>query len=210
MEAHGGVYEQLGQLLTYPGEDHSKWVNLCRESAENTNPVAAQRIERFSAETHGLTIERLQELYTHTFDLSPVCSLEIGWQLYGEEYTRGSFMVTVRQQLRRHGIPESIELPDHLTNVLPLLGSLEESEAREFSTTFLLPALTKMLPAFAGKDCPYEHVLQALDGLLRARYGSVAAEDDRDEAPRRFATGDPEWDPRDLVQITTDSQRGLE
>jgi len=209
METAPGIYSLIGRVLTYPGQDHSRWMELCRERLAVTDPEAARRIERFAGETRDLALERLQELYTHTFDLSPVCSLEVGWQLYGEEYTRGSFLVTVRQQMRRYGIPESIELPDHLTNVLPLMDALPEEEARAFSLTCLMPALKKMLPGFTGKNCPYEHVLLALDEVLRARYGSVAAASADDQPPRRFETGAPDWPPRDIVQISTDSQRGL-
>lgn len=209
MEAAPGIYSLLGRVLTYPDPDYRGWVEQCRARLATTDPEAARRIERFSDETRGLVLVRLQELYTQTFDLNPVCSLEVGWQLYGEEYTRGSFLVTVRQQMRRHGVPESVELPDHLTNVLPLLDALEENEVRAFSLTYLIPALKKMLPAFEGKNCPYAHILLALDGVLRLRYGSAVVESAGDESPRRFETGEPIWNPNDLVQISTDSQRGL-
>ncbi len=42
-----------------------------------------------------------EELYTRTFDLNPVCALEIGWHLFGEDYERGAFLVRMRDQLRR-------------------------------------------------------------------------------------------------------------
>src|SRR6266568_3182701 len=56
-----------------------------------------------------------QELYVQTFEFNPACTLELGWHLFGENYERGEFLVRMREQLRRHGIAESNELPDHLT-----------------------------------------------------------------------------------------------
>ncbi len=176
MDSRHGYYELLARVLTYPGRDYLEWVDRCENHLRQDHPDAAGLVRQFASQTRDLAIERLQELYTQTFDLNPVCSLEIGWQLYGEEYARGSFLVTMRQQLRRHGIPESTELPDHLTHVLPLLERMDEEEAGKFSSSFVIPALKKMLPSFEGKDSPYENILQALNGLLQAQMATTLAE----------------------------------
>ena len=91
----------------------------------------------------------------------------------------GSGLVFMRGQLRRYGIEESVELPDHLTHVLPLLDRLEQNEpdkAREFVKAAVLPAMEKMLEAFQKKDSPYENVLLAIAGLLRQHQEQQMAE----------------------------------
>ncbi len=133
-------------------------------------PVPLEHLARLLEYPHTLTIpaeslESLQELYTRTFDLNPECSLEAGWHLFGEEYERGSFLVKMREELRRHGIPESTELPDHLTHALRLAARMEPGEARAFSE-FILPAVDKMLAGLAGKNNPYEDVLKAVRAAL--------------------------------------------
>src|SRR3972149_5384978 len=94
-----------------------------------------------SRPTSEARLEELEESFTRTFDLNPVCCLEVGWQLYGEDYNRGSFMVEMRQRIRSHGITETLELPDHLSNLLPLLGRMEPQEAGPLCASFVLSAL---------------------------------------------------------------------
>lgn len=115
-----------------------------------------------------------QELYVQTFEFNPACTLEIGWHLFGENYERGEFLVRMRAELRRYGIPESTELPDHLTYLLALISQMEASEAAELAGQFLLPALGKIREAL--KDSPYLAVIAAVE----AKLGS-----DFPDAPRR-------------------------
>ncbi|HYV34346.1 MAG TPA: nitrate reductase molybdenum cofactor assembly chaperone [Gemmataceae bacterium] len=167
------TYDALAGLLTYPGPDYRRRVARCHDLLAENQPEAAALIARFEAATAGLSDTGLEELFTHTFDLSPVCSLEVGWHLYGENYSRGEFLVTMRQQLREHRLPESTELPDHMTHVLAAVCRMKPAQADRFTTTYVLPALEKMLAGLSGKDCPYEHVLEAIRSVLLSPYGAV-------------------------------------
>lgn len=164
-----GTNELLGRMLRYPDEDHALYLASVSARLEDEAPEAACLIRDFSNRTRDFTTENLQELYTRTFDLNPVCALEVGWQLYGEEYARGSFLVFMRDALRRHGIPEVTELPDHLAHALPLLDRLDENDASELTQGAVLPAIDKMLQGFTGKNNPYESVLRAISGFLQVR-----------------------------------------
>jgi nitrate reductase delta subunit len=115
----------------------------------------------------------MQELYVQTFEFNPACTLEIGWHLFGENYERGEFLVRMRQELRRHGIPESTELPDHLTHLLPLIDRMEHAEAARLAGEYLLPALGKIQLA---EDNPYGPVLESIVQKLQT---------DFPDAPRR-------------------------
>ena len=171
-----GCYEILGRLLLYPDESFPERLAACRRQLANADAKAASEVERFAAGVEGLSLERLQEIFTQTFDLNPICSLEVGWQLFGEEYSRGAFLVAMRCQLREKGIEESIELPDHLTHILPLLDRMEDRERVYFNDKYLQPALTKMLKAFESKQTPYEHLLRACEGMLPRGEASKSSE----------------------------------
>jgi len=119
----------------------------------------------------GLAGSELEELYARTFDINPVCCLEIGWQLYGEDYQRGAFLVEMRARMREHGLAESAELPDHLSHALRLLGRLEPAEGARFARHFVLPAVERMLKGFGDRANPYRGVLETLAAELRAGYG---------------------------------------
>ena len=80
----------------------------------------------------------------------------------------------MREQLRRHGIAESNELPDHLIHLLPLIACLEHGEAAQLAGESILPALAKIRSAL--KDNAYELVIAAIQEKLEA---------DFPDAPRR-------------------------
>lgn len=149
-----------------PGAVHAlqRLAGGCRPDREDQQADERVRIcvSRFAEETTDMTVGDLEELYTRTFDINPITSLEIGWHLYGEAYERGAFLVKMRGLLRRHGIQESAELPDHLTHALRLLGRLEDAEADAFAQQCVLPALHKMLDGFSGHPSPYGNILQAI------------------------------------------------
>lgn len=160
-----GIYDALAAVLTYPGEDYSDRV---REAALAAPPQMASLLHEFAVSLEGKATTELQELFTVTFDLNPVCSLELGWQLFGENYDRGLLLVKMRALLRRYGIAEQGELPDHLAHALQLIELMREEERAEFAAAIVLPALGKMLDPFKDKKNPYENVLQAIKKQLRS------------------------------------------
>ncbi len=160
------VYEQFAKLLGYPDDGYVATAELCRRAAAQCSDEAERNLGEFHSRIEGRTTEQLQELFVQTFDLNPVCVLEVGWHLYGDNYDRGAFLVKMRGQLRRHGIAESTELPDHLTHVLALLARMEPEEASAFAAQSVIPALDKMLAGIAGKASPYEFLLSALRQTL--------------------------------------------
>lgn len=160
------ILEKFGELLRYPGDDFLSKIEACRSAAPEIDPEAARCLNNFSTHLCGLSVEEAQELYVQTFDLNPICALEVGWQLYGDNYDRGDFLVKMRQELERYGIQENVELPDHLCHVLPLLARMDLEAARSFGAASVLPASKKMLAAFEGKKSPYANVLKALSRIL--------------------------------------------
>ena len=169
-------FHLLASLLRYPEQgcefDMERYCELFgTECAGVSDPL-----RDFFEQIRPLTVEDLQVLYTSTFDLNPVCSLEVGWHLFGENYERGEFLVKMRGELREHGIEESTELPDHLAHALELLARMEPQGATDFATLCIVPALGKMRKAMEDKSNPYECVLLAIEGLLMLRYPMAESE----------------------------------
>lgn len=168
------LYDSLAGLLTYPDADFFDRLAECRTLLAG-QAEASTLLERFLGEIHGSSTEDLEELFTQTFDLDPICSLDVGWHLYGENYSRGEFLVKMRQAMREHGVEETTELPDHLTHVLAVLCRLEARQADRFTMDQVLPALKKMLAGLRGKDSPYEHLLETIHSVLLSPWGAVGA-----------------------------------
>lgn len=179
-----GALDGLGFALGYPREGYRSSVAECRQLLAGTDPEAAAAVGAFCDATAELGTSELEELYTRTFDLNPVCTLEVGWHVYGEQYRRGRFLVQTRELLSQVGIDERGELPDHLMSLLPAVARLAPDEAATFAGTYLLPAVDKMLKGLAGKANPYEQILTAVRRVL----GTFAVADDR--APQPFEDDD--------------------
>ena len=149
-------YDLLARLFEYPDESYAAH---CR----------AAGLEEFASEMGKLSTSQVQEQFIATFDWNPATSLDLGWHLYGEQYARGEFLVRVREELRRHGIPESSELPDHLTHVLPLLARMDSSEAERFAREFVAPAVAKLVSALDVKQTPFALLMRAVRDALPVR-----------------------------------------
>lgn len=154
-------FDALSGLLAYPDREYVARMRKCQEALAD-DPGSEALLNAFAVAVRPMSVEALQELFIQTFDLSPVCTLEVGWHLYGENYERGAFLVHMREELRDCGLKESDELPDHLGHVLAVLGRLETGTACEFAGRYVMPALAKMLEGFHDKQNPFENVMKAI------------------------------------------------
>lgn len=176
------LWDQLATLFRYPGEDSLEGARRCHQALLAVEPDAAALLTPFLNHMQGLSTDAQQELFTATFDLNPSCALEVGWHLFGESYERGAFLVKMRQQLTRFGLPDSGELPDHLTLALAVLGRMPSEEAEEFAGACLLPALGKMRANLEGKSNPFESALEAIGLLVERRHGRSRGKDPQEAA----------------------------
>jgi nitrate reductase delta subunit len=141
-------------------------------------PSAVADLQGFAGAIAGMSIGDLQEHYTATFDLDPACALDVGWHLFGDAHERGAFMAALREDLQRAGVPETRELPDHLTRVLALLGREQPDRAAALAE-LIAPAIGSVRRALAGRQSPYVHVLAAVQAVMAG-----AGADDRQEVTR--------------------------
>ena len=144
------------------------------KQSSQQSEVRSQQYEALAARLRYPEEASQQEVYVETFEFNPACTLELGWHLFGENYERGEFLVRMRELLRRYRIPESTELPDHLSHLLALIPRMRHDEAAELAGQFVLPALAKIREAL--KDNPYGNVIADLEGMLDAEFP---------DAPRR-------------------------
>ena len=178
------LLDSLAGLYEYPTESYSERVAGCRALAEQRSEGRGQAISDLEQRTHGMTRGEVEEMFTRTFEINPVCALEIGWHIYGEDYARGALMVRLRQELRTQGIPEITELPDHLTHVLQLLGRLDDSLADDLAGRYVLPALGKMIEAVKDTDCPYTGLLEMTRDVINDEFDAIEVEPpERRQAP---------------------------
>jgi len=167
------LYHGLANLLRYPDDCYGERIAAAEAALAAVPGLPVARLRRFADAVDHLPVTALQELFCSTFDLNPLCALEVGWQLFGEDYKRGAFLVSMRQELLDHEIVEQCELADHLIHILPLLAAQEPERADGLATIAILPAVEKMRQGLEGKDNPYVEVLAAIEETLRQVHGVV-------------------------------------
>ncbi|MCB0404947.1 MAG: hypothetical protein KDD51_09185 [Bdellovibrionales bacterium] len=119
--------------------------------------------------------ERLEEVYTATFDVNAVCHLDVGYVLFGEDYKRGEMLVHLS---RAHNAVQNrwgTELPDHLPNVLNLLPLMQDRVEREDLVKKMVhPAVRKMIESFdknPEKANAYRFALETVDRVFVQDFG---------------------------------------
>jgi nitrate reductase delta subunit len=159
------LLDSLAALVHYPDGDLHGRVRSCVDEAAAMSPAAAGELGRFAEAIARPTLGELQEQYTEAFDLNPACALDLGWHLFGEAHERGAFMAALRDDLRRAGVAESTELPDHLTHVLALVGREPPAQAAAL-VALVTPAIERVHRALEERASPYVHVLAAVRAVV--------------------------------------------
>ena len=172
-------FDALAYFLEYPGPEAQPYRESMVRLLQKTDPEMLSRLQPFLEGLEELSITDREELYTRTFDINPTCSLEVGWQIYGETYDRGGFLVKMNAELRKYDIPPTLELSDHLPQMLRLFGRATPKRARDLAVGFLGPGIEKMLNAFteASKENPYYHLLSATKLAVTLKQESIEAEE---------------------------------
>jgi nitrate reductase delta subunit len=165
-------YGLFAEILDYPAPLLGSRIEELLHLVSSRDGKAGECLGQFREFVATTAPARLEELYTATFDLQPLCYPYVGYQLFGEEYRRGMFMAGLREHYRARGFDAGDELPDQLCVILRFLaGRKPEAVERELVSDCLIPSLEKMLTGFSCADNPYRYPLQALLRFLAGTAG---------------------------------------
>jgi len=178
------IHEILADLLDYPVADWQSRCDECKELLTAESKSFVSQFSLFASETEKLSLSELQELYTRTFDLSPVCALDIGYHLFGENYKRGVFLANLRETEAPFDLGQEHQLPDYLPVLLRLLTKLDDEELRSaLIVDCMIPALEKMLKTLGEGENPYRHLIAAVNTKLKSEAGAYPATIQRAHLP---------------------------
>lgn len=163
------LLERLGTVLKYPDATTQPHLQHCIESLCDQQREAAELLERLNQYMLETPLWSVQELYTTTFDLSPVCSMDVGYHLFGEDYQRGVFMAQLLESMEEAGMVAQKELPDHLPVVLQWMSRVYATELHtDMAIECVLPTMRKMDESFVDSTNPYRGALRAVAILLKS------------------------------------------
>ncbi|OIQ72802.1 hypothetical protein GALL_455670 [mine drainage metagenome] len=198
MDALRTVCGPLSALLRYPDADFRARLHQTTDAMGGTWPVAAEALDKFAQAIDPVSPADLEELFTKTFEIQAICCLEVGYVLFGEEYRRGVFLAQIKDEHRHAEYDCGVELADHISNVVALLGVSDREDVRQDLVAVAIHAVRSMLEGF-GEDRiraridklkqqheaviqeelnygnPYRFLLTALLRLLEAGFPDVAS-----------------------------------
>lgn len=141
-------YQELAALFDFPEPEYAARGRALAARLRAEYPEAADETDRF---LDGLPAETrdLQELYTRTFDVQAITTLDVGYVLFGDDYKRAELLSNLTREHQQVANDCRLELADHLPNVLRLVPKLADQELlAELVTEILVPALLLMLREF--------------------------------------------------------------
>ncbi len=174
------AYKLLAELLEYPTARTAATAKLCAVFLESRSPAAADAIRLFAKAVDHRDVRDMEERYAAVFDFNPARTLDLGYQLFGETYKRGVFLVKMKESVLAHELDAGAELPDHLPTVLRLLADLApEEEPKDLAEEVILPCVEKVLRSFEDDAGGYRSVLAGVKALLMADFGVTHVEPPR-------------------------------
>lgn len=187
------LYEALANLLEYPDDDWAARLGEYEQILNEEWPALAPQLHEFRKKLDGFSVSALQEKYTQTFDLNPVCTLEVGYHLFGENYKRGLFLSNLRETEAPYELGQRHQLPDYLPVLLRLLNKLADQELRSaLIYECLIPAVDKMVGALSESGNPYSGLLSVVSRALKIEApdyreaGSLATFDGAEAMPELY------------------------
>ena len=166
-------------LLKYPDDNFHRDLNELVSYMGNYNDETLNSIiQKILPSFQDLEINKLKELYSHTFDWNPSTCLYVGYYLFGESYFRSTFLIKLREVFENHNFsPPLNEMPDHYSILLDFSANhLDDTEFYQFLETVLLVSLDKFLNSEKldndtieksfTKERSYYYLLKSLHYLL--------------------------------------------
>lgn len=164
-------YTSLAELFRYPSEDLRKHTDEWRNITLRYNPDLMVYLDPFFKHIDNESIEYRQEYFVSTFYVQPLCCLDIGYVLFGEDYRRGQFMANLKMEHRLAGNDCGTELPDHLPVLLTLLPKMQDGRlAEELVFSLMIPALHEMIEVFKSDDNYYKGLLRIVLMIMERDY----------------------------------------
>jgi len=166
-------YRHFARLLTYPGFDyvdqvrwlHDQCLHDCEELSDSD---LVDQLGSFLGSIEGLSRGELEELFSASFDLAPVCAPYLGIHLFGEsDFRRSELMCELAAVYESHGFDSDGELPDHLAVVLRLSFLFSPGQWDPLVGSCLIPTLRKMEEILSAQGNPFRFLLSAVEGFLR-------------------------------------------
>ena len=149
MNSESEVYKLFADIFTYPDEKVRLKIYELKQLLEKNYPEVVKSASDFFEFVKTSSLQKWQEVYTRTFDVQAITTIDLGYVLFGDDYKRGEMLVNLSKEHKKHNNDCGSELGDHLPNVLRLLTKLTDNELKtDLIYLIIKPALHKISAEF--------------------------------------------------------------
>lgn len=142
-------YDLLASLFSYPDEKLRIDSEAAHRLLESKYISASKFFNEFYLFSKSISLIKWQEIFTRTFDVQAITTLDLGYVLFGDDYKRGELLVNLSKEHKNYNIDCGSELGDHLPNVLRLLTQLTDDDLKtDLIYLIIKPALHKISAEF--------------------------------------------------------------
>jgi nitrate reductase molybdenum cofactor assembly chaperone NarJ/NarW len=159
------VLELFADILDYPADGLAQKAAECAALIGPAQPEAAALLESFRSFAEDKSVGKLQEVYSGFFDLNSICHPYIGYQLFGENYKRSTFLVGLKKAYRDEGFEsDPAEIADRLSIVLRYAAYSKGGEdVDDLLGRGVLPAVERMTTKPESAACQHDGAVD-IDG----------------------------------------------
>jgi nitrate reductase molybdenum cofactor assembly chaperone len=164
-------YKILADIFRYPDENLGSQLEAFQLLVLEQFPEQKENVNKILEHYNSMSLLKQQEYYLKTFDVQAVCSLDIGYVLFGEDYKRAQLLVNLQSEHNAAGVDCGSELGDHLPNVLNLLSKTSDPDfAEELGFIITSQSVRFMLTKFKNIENIYKDMLQVLLVFLQTDF----------------------------------------
>jgi len=143
------VYELYSYALNYPDEKVREKITELHICLDKNYPDASGMMNEFFEFAKATSIWKWEEIYTRTFDVQAISTLDVGYILFGDDYKRGELLANLNREHIKFENNSSTELADHLPNLLLLLSKHDDDDFKNDLVGLIIkPALKKIINEF--------------------------------------------------------------
>ena len=163
----------LSVLLQYPDHDFLSQIEMIETEIEDLPSKKMKKcMDNFLCYLKTHSPIDLQEGYTAAFDMNPSTTLNLTYQLYGDNEKRADVLARLQQRYRDAGYERITgELPDYLPMMLEFLSVCPDTENTRLIWE-CLRGLEDIVDRLQKAAPPYAALLQPLIPMVANRIGS--------------------------------------
>ncbi len=152
MNLNSSNYNSIAEIFEYPQAGYKEKVHKVLEILQKDYPDHVEIFQEFYNFVSRSSQNEIEEIYTRTFDVQAITTLDIGYVLFGDDYKRGELLANLSREQLAANNDCGTELADFLPNVLRLLPKMEDDVLRlELVQKVVLPSLMKIVAEFDAK-----------------------------------------------------------